>query len=365
MALGAPIEIVGLLATLEPALALCFMLPGGLLTDRLGRKRMIILGISFRLLAYLMFMLAQTWQQLIVGLVFKGLAMSTSPAIVSLSLESFPSKRMATGMGFVVMVVLLSATVAMPLGGIAMDACGVLDGMRLVLTASMILAIVSLISRLRLRETLESRKTEGVRFSFRGLLSSFRLERGELGLLVTQMFVVIGMIMSRHFLVVYATEVIQLSETQWGLIQMSLFLSWAALSLPGGMVADRYRKPAILVAIIINPITFMSYVFLRDFNTILIANIVAGLCQGLSGGRPPQDSAAWQALVADTVPTERRGRVISVFNTVSLLISTPSPYIMGYLWITVNPDFAMLTSIAFLFISALVFHILVNPSKNG
>jgi len=364
MELGASIELVGLLEVLRRSLVLACQLPGGLLTDRLGRKKMILFGTSLRSLTFLIFMLAQTWQHLILGLITYDLAMLGSPAVTLLALESLHPKRRAAGMSVVTMMNLLAATTAMPLSGFVMDAYGIVNGMRLILATDAILFLTVLIARLKLRETLVPRKTERVRLGLKEVASSFRLERGELALLLTETLIMAGMSTSRAYLVVYGTKVIGLTRTQWGLLEMASYLSWAALSLPGGMFADRFgRRPAILIAMIGFPLTILNYVLLRDFGAILVANVVAGSLLGLGGGRPPQGSAAWQALIADMVPTERMGRVLGVLRTVSGLITTPFPYIGGYLWVALRPDAAMLTSVALMSTAMLPFYTLVKPTR--
>ncbi len=49
--LNTPIEIVGLLATLQSTSQILFQLPGGIVADRIGRKKVIIVGTAIRTIA--------------------------------------------------------------------------------------------------------------------------------------------------------------------------------------------------------------------------------------------------------------------------------------------------------------------------
>ena len=133
-ALGAPIEIISLIAVLQGILGMIFQFPGGILTDRIGRKKIILLGSFFRVITYIIFMLAQTWQVIILGQITKAMAMVYSPSITSLSLESMPKKRTAFGMGFISLSILIAATIANPIGGIILDTYNVINGTKLILT---------------------------------------------------------------------------------------------------------------------------------------------------------------------------------------------------------------------------------------
>jgi len=47
---------------------------------------------------------------------------------------------------------------------------------------------------------------------------------------------------------------------------------------------------------------------------------------------------AWNVLIADLVPREKRGTVMVTIDTFSGLVATPSSWIGGYLWDTFSPQ---------------------------
>jgi MFS family permease len=60
--MGAPIAVVGLLSTIQSSSRILFQLPGGVLADRIGRKKVIVLGTVLRMIGPFILFLAPTWQ---------------------------------------------------------------------------------------------------------------------------------------------------------------------------------------------------------------------------------------------------------------------------------------------------------------
>jgi MFS family permease len=105
------------------------------------------------------------------------------------------------------------------------------------------------------------------------------------------------------------------------------------------MLADKYgRKNNIMVSRVVAPVTqyFMStvsgfspYLFVRSFYAV-------GLAFG--GGGVRAGGSAWNALVADIVPSEKRATVNGVIGTLTAVVAAPSSVIGGWLWETFYPQ---------------------------
>ena len=78
--LNAPIAIVGLLSTLQSVSQIIFQLPGGVLADTIGRKKVIIFGTILRIIGPLAMFLAPTWQWVIPGMVLNAMSSLYVPA---------------------------------------------------------------------------------------------------------------------------------------------------------------------------------------------------------------------------------------------------------------------------------------------
>ena len=91
--------------------------------------------------------------------------------------------------------------------------------------------------------------------------------------------------LSFSFFVLYAVNVIGLSKTQWGLIGSIISIVSMSLSLPGGMITDKIgRKPNILIARILTPISTLGLSFARGFNQTLLVRLVSSIGGVLAEG---------------------------------------------------------------------------------
>jgi len=123
--------VLGALSTLQAFSNLLLQLPGGVLADRLGRRRVILAGALFGFLPPLIFRLSTHWTMLIPGIIASSLTALAVPARDALIAESLPPESRATGFGAYTMSWYLFIVLAYPFGGYMMDAMGVVPGVRL------------------------------------------------------------------------------------------------------------------------------------------------------------------------------------------------------------------------------------------
>ena len=118
---------------------------------------------------------------------------------------------------------------------------------------------------------------------------------------------------------------------------MCFFLTFALFSIPGSMFANRFgNRAAIILSGFIAPIPLLSYIFIKDFYLILLVNVIFGIGAGLGGAGFA--GPAWQAMIANLIPTEKRGRIMGFMNTIAGTTSSITPTIGGFLWDTYGPS---------------------------
>jgi MFS family permease len=78
--LNTPIMIVGFLATIQNTSRILFQLPGGIIADRIGRKKVIVYGTCLRVIAPIFLFTARSWHWVIPGIVLNAVASLYSPA---------------------------------------------------------------------------------------------------------------------------------------------------------------------------------------------------------------------------------------------------------------------------------------------
>ena len=82
-----------------------------------------------------------------------------------------------------------------------------------------------------------------------------------------------------------------------------------------------------------------------------------GTVMGIMGG------PAWQALVADLIPADRRGRVMGLMGTLVGLLSLPASWVGGYLYDNVSPQAPFYASFVLGVTATIIFILLVSEPE--
>ena len=152
--LGGSKSVIGGLATLQAFSSLLLMFPGGILADRFGRKRVILVSSLFSVVPPIIFLYSSQWTTLIIGILVSSLSALAVPAQNALIAESLPPEKRAMGFGFYTMAWYLFIVFAYPFGGYLMDSLGVVTGTHLGLILSLLVMIPIILLQWRfIRET--------------------------------------------------------------------------------------------------------------------------------------------------------------------------------------------------------------------
>jgi len=343
--LGATKELLGQLLMIETISQIIFQLPGGILADRLGRRRIILLSRVIRLGSPLIYLFATHWIHIAPGLLLASAGMLGIPAVYALIAESLPAEGRGSGFAAYRMVTMMPMIVTSLLGGILMDYFGVLQGVRYVLMASVLVAFFSIFVCWRfLTETLEmaepQRSVQEDKPRPKGAIQEFgRMPRDVWVLTAVGAISAFAMRSVWSFMVIYAVEEVGLSTTQWGLIGTVVSLITTAITIPGGMLADRIgRKPCIIISRVLSSFSTLGFTFAGDFLQMGAVRALGGVASGFGGIiMGMQGGPVWQALVADITPPEERGRMMGMMGTISGIVSTPASWAGGYMYENISP----------------------------
>ncbi|MCW4036593.1 MAG: MFS transporter [Candidatus Bathyarchaeota archaeon] len=353
--LGAPIAVIGLLSTIQSSSQILFQLPGGLMADRIGRKKVIVLGTTLRILGPLVLVLAPTWQWVIPGVILNSLASLYMPAFNAIIADSLPYERRGAAFGAYRMVTSVPSIVMPIVSGVYIDAMGIAKGVRMGLYMYIVAAVAAMLARaLFLRETLTRDGADGPRggmreslgLDLRGLLGKFR--GTILFMLAVGCVSGFAMRMVYPFLVIYGVDVIGLKESQWGALQTIAMGITTGLYLLGGMLSDKFgRVPGILVARSLLPAQSLGLMAIHDFNRLIVLFTVLGVGAGFGGGGirggGGMGGPSWQALIADIIPSRDRGKVMGFMGTLTGLINLPAPILGAYIWEAIGPNTLLLS----------------------
>jgi MFS family permease len=346
--LGATKVIIGALTALQTASQAVFQLFSGVLADRIGRKKCIVYGTIIRIVTVSIYIFSNTWELVAPGMVLYALgsALIITAKYPAIS-ESLPPEKRGTALGYHSMILSLPRMFMPFLGGIYMDLVGVANAVRVGFILQLIASIGALIFRIKyVEETLETgfegRKPPRLAKDFAIL---FKQPRSVLIMLVVGAVSAFSLRMAFPFLVLYAVDVIGFSNSQWGLIQSALGLMSVILSLPGGIIADKWgRKPLIFLSRFLNPFQRLGLVLLRGFAEIFALHLVVGVAAGLGGAEAGVGGPAWNALLADLVPSKDRAKVTGLMALISGFTAMPASIMGGYIWTESSPDVMLMTS---------------------
>jgi MFS family permease len=110
-----------------------------------------------------------------------------------------------------------------------------------------------------------------------------------------------------------------------GLIGAAEQLARGFVQIPGGYLADKYgRKWLISTMTFVAAIARVFYVLAPSWEWILIGAVLVGVTN-IYG-------PALNAIVADSVPKEKRGMAFSIINLIASVSTTPAPLLAGFLY---------------------------------
>jgi MFS family permease len=322
LALGGSAAVIGFSASLA-SLATVFVYPvAGYLADRRGRVKIIAAAYYIRSLENVFYFLANSWPILAIGKFTRGLGDFQAPAMGAIMADSLPPKR--RGIGFASMNALPQATAILApyIAGYVITRYDITQGIRYLCVVAAVGCILVATIRLKLlKETIKETSGETpirnvaslLKTSYKNTWEAIKWMPKNLRSLAFVMTVTLFVgAMAGPFWVVYAVPGIQLSALDWGFVLFIVGLMSTALAIPAGAIVDRFgKRKVIIVALTLSLFPVFFFTYCRTFIQTLIA---LALITAVSMFLNP----ACQALVADIVPKERRGRIGAAFGRGSI-----------------------------------------------
>ena len=351
---------IGIVNSLMPLAGLLMFPISGYLTDRTSRVKLVALADFLSAITMLCYIFAPSWEWIAAGAFLQGFMVFSFPPTSAILADSLnPQNR---GVGIAIMTTLANAVAIFSpyIAAIILEIYTENMGMR-ILYALLGLQFVfsSILVYRKLEETTKidtSKPMPSLAAILRESYSGIPQLWGEmstsvkaLGLVVLMAFLANGV--TSPFWVVYATEVIKLSNLEWGIILLYETILKVILTIPAGVIADNIgRTKTLLAAVLISLISLPSLILANGFMGVLLVRLGAAVAGALF-------IPASTALMADYVPRTQRGRIMAALGRGSVLIGatgggTGGPG-MGYLFTvpvvissitggllyTINPDY--------------------------
>jgi MFS family permease len=315
--LGATIVIIGTFASFMKIVDALYQYPGGWLSDRLGRKRALVMFTIIAILGYLIYLLSASWELVFVGTLFVLAWSSMSqPAIFALIGDTLGKSKRAMGFSVQSIWKRVPIVIAPVIGGILIARWGQINGMRIGFVVSILLALGAVYIQSRYYHTPQKSKNDGDISP----LAVWRLMPGSLrNLLLADCMTRFGANLAAVYVILLVINLRDKTSVDFGFYIGLQMMVAILLYIPAARLADRVgRRPLILV-------TFSLFVL---FPLVLIALppellVVAFFLAGLREFGEP----ARKALIVDLAVDTHRGWVVGFYYLVRGLAVIPAPII--------------------------------------
>lgn len=328
--LGASAFGVGLFGTLKDLLDAVYAYPGGVVSDRLGTRRALLLFGALSTVGFVIFWLWPSAVAVFFGLFFvMAWASLGLPATFSLVGEELEGDRRVVG--FTVQAVLkrVPIVLAPPLGGLLLERFGIRGGMRIGFAISIALSVAMLLG---LARALRARPGE---IPAPGLTAPppavrIRLRPALRQLLIADCLIRLCEGLPDVFLVIWAIEIVRVSPAQFGVLMSVLMLTAIVSYVPAAALAGRAEK---------KPFVLLTYVFFTLFPLAVLASKTFGalVAAYAVGGLREIGEPARKALIVDLAEPAARGRTVGAYYAIRGFTVAGAAAIGGALW-TIRPS---------------------------
>ena len=338
--LGASATMIGIIGAIGSFILFLVRIPGGYITDKHGRRQIIVTMTYGVVLANIFFILAPNWVCYLIGVIFTNICLIYQSALEAIEADSLsPEKR---GFGYAAFRVLpyLPSIFSPLIAGAIISQFSIDPGMRIIYAIVLATGLVAAVLRHAfLKETLKEPKE----ISLKELKLAFKESAKEIFacwklmpkslvfLLMSMLIIAFTDPFFYRFGSLYVLQFAGLSDVEWGAVNTINLATMLAVGLLLGKAIDIIgrRKALILAHMIFTP-TGVFFVFSRNFLMFAIVYVFFAIASVLFG-------PATAALQADIVPKEMRGRIMGSTGALYILTGALGSFVGGFLYENVHP----------------------------
>jgi DHA1 family multidrug resistance protein-like MFS transporter len=288
----------------------------GNLSDRKGRKRFLVAGLSIYAVVGIAYTLATSVEQLILIRLFNGVGSAMiAPIVMAYIGDLAPAGQEGKYMGMLNVALFAGIGAGPMLGGVFRDVLGINStfyAMSALTAASLGLILAFLPPQ---RSDRRTQVTTGLLTKLRRMLRNRRV----VGVLLPRMGTMIIMIPTLAFLPILMDQLMGATGIEIGIVISARTIVNAGLQTPFGRMADRHSKVAlILTGCLIASICVFLMPFAADFLQLVLLSVCMGIGEAL----------VWPTLGALAIEEGHRygqGSIMGVFNlamSVGILIGS-------------------------------------------
>ncbi len=329
--LGATATVIGLFGTSEDFFDALYQYPGGWLADRFGRRRAFLTFLVAASAGYLVYLFSPSWPFLFLGLTLVMVWQSmASPAIFAVIGDALPKERRAMGFTFQSMLKRVPMVVSPLLGGAVIGAVGLVTGIRVGLTITLVLAAATVPLLLAVNLPVAAKDT----VNMGGVWNSFPTTLKQL--LVSDITIRTCEGMVDVFIVLYVTNITGVRIPQYGVLVAVQLTTAILVYIPSAKVADRLgRKPFVIATFFCFALFPVAIVVATSFASLIFAFMIGGLREI---GEPSR-----KAMIVDFAEPQLRARAVGLYYLLRSVSITPASAIGGLLW-RIHPQVPFITA---------------------
>jgi MFS family permease len=337
------LSVIGFAGSIAIALV---QFPGGYLADKHGRRWLVATmtyGLAF---GTFFFIIAPSWPFIMLGMIIQSICALYGPALIAMVIDSLPPENRGAGYSFQLTVANL---VVLPAPLIAQYLILTFNfdlGMRAAYTILMVAYFATATLRLKLKETLPSNDAnsrpkivDALREYPKSVKESIgvwrKLSKSAFYLFIATISIN-GIVVSCYtYFVVYATSVLEITESQWAFVIAFMYLTIAIPSILAGLSMDVFGRKRFVILGYLLYIPGMILFINADFNMLLLAFFFYGLGNMLQLN-------SYQVLMGDMIPRNLRGTATGCIQFFMYLVQGILQIIVGFLYAFVSPQLPFL-----------------------
>lgn len=304
--LGGSVAQVGLVVALQPYVAAITQAPVGLLSDRLGRRILLVAGIVIHIVSYFLYLFTSNLGILMAVRALNGLANAGFyPAATALVVDIAPKEKRGEALGLFATGTQLGSMAGPAMGGFLLQNYGYQESF-------LACAVISSLSLLLAITSLKYGSQAGSIALGDRLTLKWLWDRQALISLLATLLVQGGIASVASFLPLYGVE-IGINVAGVGLIIATIYIGSVFTRVQAGKMSDRLgRMPVIIFGMSLCAVAAFLFSILTEPAPLHLAALVFGV--GMGSTLP-----ACAALIADRAPFRMRGFAMGLnsgsFNT--------------------------------------------------
>ncbi len=364
--LGAGPEAIGFAVGISTVTGIFFKLPSGALSDVIGRKKTMLIGLLFFAFMPFTYLLVKDYNTLILIRFMHGLATAIYGPVSMAVVADIAGAKKGEMLSWFSSITIIGNLLGAPLGGFILHrspgaANPSITDFQYAYIASGIAGIFSLILALGiLRGEKPASDGRGLKEAFSKFISGIKEVVSDKRVAITSVMeglqnMTVGAL--EAFLPIYAVRVAGLNEFQagilWGVQVVTTILSKPIM----GKTSDKYgRKALITIGLLICAVSFGLIPMFRSFYLLMLTAAFFGLGEALV-------TSSGAAFVADLCKEKHFGTAMGTFGTIFDIGHATGPILAGFLLASHSYLFSFWAIAAMLLLAVPVFVITVRVKE--